>query len=60
MTIKENEVGGLSQITFTDFGAFVPSLPLWLTASLDKIHDIYLVTLSFDELPPFSVNKDCK
>ena len=48
-------VKGRSQTTFTDFWPFLTPLPPWLTALLNKICHIYLVTLTFDEppLPPW-------
>ena len=48
-------VRGRSQTTFTDFWPFLTPSPPWLTALLDKICHIYLVTLTFDELslPPW-------
>ena len=42
---------GCSQTTLTDFGAFLAPLPPWLTALLNRIHDIHLVKLTFHKFP---------
>ena len=41
---------GRSQTTFTEFLPFLTPPPPWLTSLLDKICQIYLVTLTFQEL----------
>ena len=47
----DRQIWGRSQTTFTDFRPFLTPPPPWLTALLNKICHIYLVTLTFDEPP---------
>ena len=47
----KSEIRGRSQTTFTDFWPFLTLLPPWLTALLNNICHIYLVTLTFEEPP---------
>ena len=45
---------GRSQTTLTTFWAFLTLPPPWLTALLNEIYDVYLITLTFHEplFPP--------